>query len=400
MQEYIFHSELFPLILLGFTILYCVSTLPALTKVTGNVRNFNPDSSIWVSSLIGLIVLYWIATCPVPWESGYDRDMLARKFIHRYSFNDTLSECIRENDVIWQTYIYLCSKVMNYKVWLFLNAAVYVGNYYHAAYRLSRRKVLPLFIALICGFGFYTYGVNAIKSGIGISFLVLAYTYFRSYWKLLCCLILAICFHISLILPALCCISALLLIPKGNNSDNSTYNHSDPALFSAIYRRIRKLPRGLLFIAGVWVFCFFFSLFLGRNMMEILSTFIDPYSRFGYMVHPDALIREGLSYNSGFRWDFILFSFMPIIAAFGYIIIFHYRSIDYFRILAGYLAANSFWLLIVRVPFTDRIAYFSWFLMPLVLFYPLLDKQLRIPYKRTFTGFALVAETILFSCLL
>ena len=50
-------------------------------------------------------------------------------------------------------------------------------------------------------------------------------------------------------------------------------------------------------------------------------------------------------------------------------------NLKYNRILSIYMFINGLWLLCMYAGFTNRIAYLSWFMYPIVLVYPLLDTQ-------------------------
>jgi len=99
--------------------------------------------------------------------------------------------------------------------------------------------------------------------------------------------------------------------------------------------------------------------------------------------------------HSGFRWDFLLYSAMPIwlawyvtkkaeteramygdtieeaetnITGAGRIADAH--SMRVFNILATtYILANSFWVMVIKASFSNRFAYLSWFLYPIVIAY-------------------------------
>lgn len=44
-----------------------------------------------------------------------------------------------------------------------------------------------------------------------------------------------------------------------------------------------------------------------------------------------------------------------------------------FNILAiTYILCNSFWVMVIRAAFSNRFAYLSWFLYPIIIAYPLL----------------------------
>ena len=79
--------------------------------------------------------------------------------------------------------------------------------------------------------------------------------------------------------------------------------------------------------------------------------------------------------KSGFRLDFVIYSFMPVVV--GYYAVFRKKidNVKYNRLLSTYLLMNGLWLLCMYAGFTNRIAYLSWFMYPIVLIYPLLDKE-------------------------
>lgn len=74
--------------------------------------------------------------------------------------------------------------------------------------------------------------------------------------------------------------------------------------------------------------------------------------------------------KSGFRYDFVLYSAMPVLM--GYFVIFKYKLKDmlYESMLHYYLATNSIWMLCMYGTFTNRIAYLSWFCLPVLVVYP------------------------------
>ena len=77
--------------------------------------------------------------------------------------------------------------------------------------------------------------------------------------------------------------------------------------------------------------------------------------------------------KEGFRWDFVLYSFMPILL--GWYTIFR-RGVytrTYSILLGTYIYANAFWLMVIRSPYSNRFAYLSWCLYPIVLAYPMFE---------------------------
>lgn len=91
----------------------------------------------------------------------------------------------------------------------------------------------------------------------------------------------------------------------------------------------------------------------------------------------------------GFRIDFIIYSAAPIIV--GWIAFFKKKIISrkYRFLLNLYLLANSIWLLCMYAEFTNRIAYLSWFMLPIVLIYPFLNEEWGEDQYKTFRWVAL-----------
>ena len=80
--------------------------------------------------------------------------------------------------------------------------------------------------------------------------------------------------------------------------------------------------------------------------------------------------------QGGFRIDFILYSAMPVLV--GWYAVFKKRmnlSPLYKDLLNLYVCLNGTWMLCMYASFTNRIAYLSWFLYPIVLIYPFLQEQ-------------------------
>ena len=49
----------------------------------------------------------------------------------------------------------------------------------------------------------------------------------------------------------------------------------------------------------------------------------------------------------------------------------------YIMFLSIYIICNSFWILVIKASFSNRFAYLSWFLFPIVLVYPLVMFKIR-----------------------
>ena len=76
--------------------------------------------------------------------------------------------------------------------------------------------------------------------------------------------------------------------------------------------------------------------------------------------------------HTGFRWDFLLYSMMPIVLGYYVVIKRGIQDRTYTILLNTYTLANAFWVMVIRANYSNRFAYLSWFMYPIVLAYPLL----------------------------
>ena len=86
--------------------------------------------------------------------------------------------------------------------------------------------------------------------------------------------------------------------------------------------------------------------------------------------------------STGFRWDFLLYSAVPVLFTWYLTVKRNFEDRAFNIIAITYILANAFWVMVIRASFSNRFAYLSWFLYPLVIAYPLLrfniwDKQDR-----------------------
>src|SRR5690606_25184293 len=101
-------------------------------------------------------------------------------------------------------------------------------------------------------------------------------------------------------------------------------------------------------------------------------------------------VEEGKFSSTGFRWDFLLYSSTAVFAGWYYIVKRNYKDKIYFWLFNTYVFSNAFWILVIRANFSNRFAYLSWFMIGLVIIYPLLKQQI-IPKQHQVIGLILIA---------
>lgn len=252
-------------------------------------------------------------------------------------------------DWLFQYFQYVCAQIMPVSLFFFIVACLYVSPIYISCNRFLRNNATFLLLAAMGAFSFFSYGVNGIRNGVATSFVLLALSFISGNLKdkLLCALFcfIAINCHASALLP----VAAML--------------------FAYFY----KNPKFMFYVWGLSVLG---SLVIGQSLSSVLMIFGLDDRLMHYMTLEETSETEAAIAAARFRWDFLFYSFMPILMG-GYCI-FKKKICDlnYHLLLGTYIYANAVWVILIRLPFTNRFAYLSWFLYAIVLAYPLFKFQL------------------------
>lgn len=222
------------------------------------------------------------------------------------------------------------------------------GIYFICTY-IFCRKVFPndtfiAYLVFLAAFSTFSYTTNGCKAGNAAAVFLLAIAYKD---KLLYCipfLLISLGFHHSMKLPIAAFIAAYF------------YKNSKMYLY-------------------VWILCVLISLAHITWFQELfaqISADSGDERGVGYLTGSDT---NGWGGKSGFRFDFVLYSAMPVLVGYYAIVKKKIVSRDYQFILNLYMLLNSVWMLCMYAEFTNRIAYLSWFMYPFVLIYPLLKED-------------------------
>tara|TARA_R110001583_G_C5589679_1_gene403629 strand:+ start:371 stop:1045 length:675 start_codon:yes stop_codon:yes gene_type:complete len=192
----------------------------------------------------------------------------------------------------------------------------------------------------IVSFSFWAYGVNGIRNGIATSLFLMAFAYSDKKVLMIFFMISASLFHKTLLLPIVAYIATLF--------------HNNPKTY-----------------LKVWFIAIPLSLLLGSVWTSLFSNLGFADDRLGYLTgEVDAKIE-----NLGFRWDFLLYSASAVFAGWYFIFKKGFVDVYYNRLFSIYLIANSFWILVIKANFSNRFAYISWFMMAIIIIYPLLRQR-------------------------
>lgn len=251
---------------------------------------------------------------------------------------------------IYDNLMYFCASIQFPPVLFYLMiAAIYYGCAHLACLKMFPRNSAVAFLVFLAAFSTFSYGTNGIKAGAAASIFLLALAYRDKLWLSIVLAIVSLGFHHAMQLP----VAAYVL----------TLFYKNPKAYFA-----------------AWVFCFLMAAAHVTAFQSIFAGFSDERGA-SYLMSDD----KGWGGKGGFRIDFIIYSAMPVLV--GYWAIYKKKmqlSKFYSNLLNMYLCTNGIWMLCMYVEYTNRIAYLSWFIYPIVLIYPFLNEDWGPSRYRTF----------------
>ncbi|WP_289054502.1 EpsG family protein [Carboxylicivirga marina] len=290
------------------------------------------------SPVLLLVILLYMGLRPISGKYFVDMGIYYKGFMN-FAEGKELTD---RNDYLWYAFVKFCSGFMSAKVYFFTCAAFYIVPLYKASKNWLYKDSYVVFLMLVASFSFWGYGTNGIRNGIATSIFVLGLSYaYKNRYLHVGLLSLSYFIHGSMIIP----LSAFIL----------SCLHKNPRTY--IIGWILAVPLSL--VLGSRLELFFMSLGIGGD-------------RVGYLVMTGL---DNVFAYSGFRWDFLIYSFVPVYAGYYYIIRNNFDDKIYKQIFNIYVIANTFWVMIIRASFSNRFAYLSWFLMAIVIFYPLFKRR-------------------------
>lgn len=295
-------------------------------------------NSIYIVSLITIfLTTVYIGTRPI---TSY-----ADTWLYTLMFNLVQSGVWSElpgiaTEPFWRYVEYMCIETTTASGWLMVIALFYVLCMSIAAYRWLPKHFLIAIIFLFTAFSFWGYATNGIRNGMATSIAMLGLSFFCRTKKEL------IIGYTLLFLASLTHKSCMLTIATST---------------VALFLKNTKIN------VSIWLFCIILGLILQEQFKSLFSWLIDDGRMAAYL---NAEISEDIFSQVGFRWDFLLYSSLPIVI--GWFVISKKKIKDktYAFILHTYIFSNAFWVLINTAAYSNRFAYLSWFIYPIVLIYP------------------------------
>lgn len=288
---------------------------------------------------VGLFV-YFVGLRPI--SGYYFGDTSNYALTYNYFVNGVKILDPESPEWVFEWLQYHCSKIMDVHGFFLLIEILYVVPVLWACRKLVPNHYTLLFVVCMGAFSFFSYGTNGIRNGMACSLIIAAIACVNQnlLYKIIGALLAFLAFNIhrSTALPIVCILGSFFV-------------------------------KDTRYIMGFWVASIFISLVAGGAVESFFTGlgFDDRMS--GYSSQN---IDASMFSSTGFRWDFLLYSSMPILL--GYYVVFVRQIWDrnYLLLLNTYILCNSFWVMMIRASYSNRFAYLSWFMYALVLAYPCL----------------------------
>lgn len=318
-----------------------------------------------VNQMLGLmaLVLVVILMGMRPSSSAYGDTVTYTYGFNKFAQNRDSIHFYLEKEWLFGNTMRFFAKYTDLRTFLFTCAIIYVGALWLALRRIfDEYNFVPLLI-VISMFTFWTYGVNGMRNGMAASLFILAMTYTNNIPVMLALAFIGAGFHNSVYIMLAAAALAWML----NNS------------------RLYMI---------IWGTCIAVSFALGSTIQAWMAGFAnsmdsDNKLTFYLTYSQSAMKTDGLIVATGFRWDFIAYSALGV-AIGAYFILRRRFEDEYYRwIFNTYLICNSFWILIIRAPYSNRFAQISWFILPIVLIYPFMRERFWINQEKML-GLAIV----------
>ncbi|WP_282148196.1 EpsG family protein [Algibacter lectus] len=317
---------------------YTCLVIVLITFLHSFILDMHATKNIAYIKTIGLIILVlivlYIGLRPVSGRYFTDMRTYARHFNHYKNGGIILID----KDIFFHLFMKTCASIMSVNNFFLVCATLYIYPMYKVSKAFFKEFWFYCFLMFIVSFSFWAYGVNGIRNGIATSFFLWGISYQNNKIKMISLFVLAVLFHKSMLLVIL--------------AYSATVIYNNPKTFLSFW--LATIPLSIA-LGGVWI-----SLFTSLGFADDrLSGYLSGESAGG----------------GGFRYDFLFYSAFPVFA--GWYFIFKRKFDDkvYKQLFNTYLITNGFWILVIRANFSNRFAYLSWFMMAIVIIYPLLKQN-------------------------
>lgn len=346
-------GELIPQELYRFAYFIVAFFLTISITASGEPLREEPEKATFDKSLLlGVFYIIFFGTRPTSgiWMTDTEGYVNVYRLIQSTDFSNF---AISDHELAWH---WLCDTMSKagFEPWIWLSvvAAIYILFNIWGTKLIFPHHVYLVFLFYTVFFLFYSGGTNGIRNADAYSIVFFAmalFNHLEGKWKYV--IIAALCwigyqFHTSVIVTILSFALSVFIVKKTK---------------TALY---------------IWVAAIGLSLAAGNFLANIASGYIDDGRASKYLMYAENNnMMAGFS-HTGFRWDFLLFSSLPILLGW-YVTVKRNVQDKFFQILLNtYIIANAVWIVFIYAAFSNRFAMLSWCIYPYVFCYPLIKFEL------------------------
>lgn len=305
-------------------------------------------------------MLYWLFTIALivfiglrPVSGAYFVDMATYNYQYLIRMGDTFTFDWNTDNIIFDNlFLFFSSSYIPVHYFFLFIALIYFACISFSCLKLFPNDRLASMLVYLGALSTFAYATNGIKAGAAASLFLVALAFDKHGRLFLTILFLALSlgFHHSMVLP----ITAFVVCKLVKN----------PRVYSVF-----------------WLVSLVLSAAHVTFIQHLFAGFVDDQGAL-YLLGGENNVRHDIF--GGFRIDFILYSLAPILIGWYYLFKNIKISKEYIFLLNLYTLSNAIWLLCMYAEFTNRIAYLSWFMLPVLLIYPYLEERIGRNQFRTF----------------
>ncbi|MCH5229294.1 MAG: EpsG family protein [Muribaculaceae bacterium] len=299
--------------------------------------------NILLPAIICIILIFWLGNRPISGHYFGDTSNYALSYAQLDKGGEAYFDL--KTEWIWYWLMLTCKKTnLNVHGFFTLVEAGYILSVLWAVKRFMPTNPMMGMLFVFTSLMFFTFGTNGLRNGLACHIILLAMSFFFDDKYLIGAVLCLIAFgiHRSTILPI-------------------------AGMFAGRY-----LFLNLKWAIYLWFIAICLSLAFGEDTIRFFSSlgFDDRMKSYNTSEFNSEFSK------TGFRWDFLLYSAMPILMGWYVCIKKKVKDNWYEAMCITYVLCNAFWVLVITAAFSNRFAYLSWFMYPIVIAYPLINLPL------------------------
>lgn len=328
---------------IGLSVIVLMMVLPLINYSSLEMKNYDSLTNNFYSAVLLLFTILFIGLRDPMGSWKYLGDTSAYTAMYMKGEMPTSEN---SKDIFFDWFLYLCSQFLSVQFFYLFCAVLYVFLPYLAFKKWFGNRAWLALLVYVTAMSFWAFGINGLRNGLAAAFFIYGISYIKVPLKLFFWFLCSFLFHKSMALPIV-------------------------AFFLAKYIKNTKL------LIVLWGLSIPIAFMFGNKLDSAITSFFQLLniedSRTSNL-YVDEI--DGAEMSRAFRLDFILYSAVAIVLGGYYIFKRKFFQKFYIALYHTYLISNMVWIIMIYAAYTNRIAYLSWFIMPLILVFPLLTNTI------------------------